>query len=406
MDLRDYFSYFIKKAWIIATTLILCTVISGGLTYFNSITYLSTPKIIIGPQTYVSKDGKFTSNLVNVISGLIDNDKVVARLSSETGLKIEKESIRNVVGTDLNDLHQRIYLIVRSTDKETVRLVADKLPDILAATSKELFNIDNLLIIKSDKIVTEGKNYKKNAVAGAVSGAGLGFLIVFILLIYDDRLRNRFDIRRLFGLNYLGNISNNSSGKKVKENNLSLVCTRLLIKMNKVSKKIIANIIIDPQNKKDYTYSIASQMAMLGNRTLFVELDKSSGVLDGKTKDPVKYGISDIISDVDLGHADVIYKTNSANLEVVPFGSLEDISHQMLLKHGFKSFSDNVRKEYDVVLVNIPSEAGIERILSLSPFYDGTILTVKEGVVKTQEAENVIENLKETETSILGYTMA
>lgn len=403
MEIKDFIRYFYKRIWIILTSLVLCSALSGLLTYFNKVSYVSTPKIIAGPQSVVSKDGKFVTNLIYVLSDLIENDYVVSRLSQETGLNIDKDSIKGIVSFDLNDQHQRMYIIVRSTDRETVRLIADKLPDIIANAAQEFFYIDNLMVIKSDKIVVEGKDYRKNIISGAVAGVGLGFFIIFLILIYDDVIRGRRDIKRLFGIEYLGLINSMGNNRKYQEDNLSLLCTKIVIKSSNASIKAIANIAMGTDNN-EYILNLTKGLTSIGKRILAVEFDRSTKALVSKIKGQAKQGIGDLLKVNSVPADEIIYSTDIVNLDIVPFGTQDDISLTDLVNEKLQDFVMHVKDKYDLILFDIPYNFGMDRILAVANACDSSVIFIKDGGVKVKDAESVIENLKDSNIDLMGYS--
>lgn len=404
MDIREFLNYLKKMKWVIIVPLIICILLSGFFTYFNKVTYNSTFTIVIGPQSVIGKDGKFRTNLAFVLADLLGNEKVAAQVAKETGMSVDKYALKGMVGLVVDDQHQKIDMTVSGADKESVSTLASKLPGIIVNSANQLFYVDNLLVLGNDgKIVVTGRNYKRNMAAGAVGGLGIGFLAVFIMLIFDDRLRDRKGLKRLLGIDYLGIIDKSADSKESGQDNLSVLTARLLLKADKSSSKIISNLGMNTGKNSDSILKIGRNIADLNRKVLMINMDKTSAAIDSMIKGNMGYGFSDMLKHKETDYSKSVYETGNKNLYIIPFGSEENMDLSSLMSPEFKKFIEKTRESYDMVLLNLSDAIGMEKILASSYMCDGTVLSVKEGSVKVKDAEEVINSLKDTGINVLGY---
>lgn len=404
MEIRDFLNYFKKMKWMLIIPLILCTVLSGAFTYFNRITYNSTFTIIIGPQSVIGKDGKFRTNLAYVLSDILENEMVVSQVAKETGLSLDKYALKGMVGMVVDDQHQRIQMTVSSGDREAVKSLSLKLPDIIVRSANQLFYVDNLLVLGSDGAIFEtGKNYKRNVAAGAVGGLGLGLLTIFVLLIFDDRLRDKKGLKRLFGIDYLGVINKSSEGKDYDEKGLPLVSARLLLKAGKNSSKVIGALNLSSVDMGDSLLKLGNHIAGLNSKVLIINGDKSSSAFSSVEKGNTKHGLYDMLTGQKDYTKEIVVNPSNKNLDILPFGSGDNLELSLLMDSRLKDYLAVFEENYDIILFNMPYKMGMEKIVTLASLFDMTVFTMEEGDVKVSLAEEVIGVLKDTGINMQGY---
>ncbi|KPU45365.1 chain length determinant protein [Oxobacter pfennigii] len=384
MDLRDVLYYFKKSIWILIISIVLCTAVSGFFSYFNKYSYLCTPKIIVGPQTQVNRDTKFVSNIVNVLAELTTNDEVLDRLLNETGLNMDKETLKTMISTDANDVHQRIYFIVTGSDQEAVRVVADKIPDIISDAAMKLFGIDNLMIVKSEKVVINGKSYRQNIISGSVAGLGIGIMIIFLLMTFDKKLWEKKALQRLYNLDYLGSL-------KQKGDDTSILSTKLILKAKNNDTKTAAIIPLDVKDDKKHINQLVKTLASMGRKVLVIGKDlynkkSSEGSLSIQNSD-----ISKLIEEADK------------NIHYVSFDPKDNITASDIIKLDIKSQLESVKDCYDLILLSLSKDTGADKMLLLSHSFGSIIAAAEKNSTNIKNAEELTSNLKDTDINILGY---
>jgi capsular polysaccharide biosynthesis protein len=350
----------------------------------------------------VGKDGKFRTNLVYVLADLMKNEKVASIVSKETGIQLDKNELKGMVGMVIDDQYQKIEMTVSGSTREVVKAVVDKLPNIVVNSANQLYYVDNLHILGNDGAIFEsGKNYKRNVAAGAVGGLGIGFLAIFIFLIFDDRLRDRKGISRLFSLEYLGRTNCNSKGEQCSNDDISLLSTRILLKSKCSSSNIFANLWVNHEESYESVYNIASCIGNLGKKVLIVDAHKSSSI-SKRINCQNKQGFSDIVSGEKYDVSKIICEVKEG-VHVIQYGSYEDIGLGHIIDGTLKPFISEIKSKYDLVFVNIPYSMGIDKALSLSYLCDSTVLAVGEEKARIKNIEEIISNLKDTGIGITGY---
>ncbi len=378
--------------WIIIVSLVLCTLFSGVFTYFTKITYSADNSIIVGPQPDAVNDVKFRESIPYTIVDLLKNDKTAPLVAQKTGLDINKDSLYAMISQSVNALYQRVDYTVSAPDENTVRLVSEKYPEVIKTLSKELFGVANLQIQNDTfQIKSTSKPYKRNMIAGAVGGVGVGLVIVFILLLFDDRFKDKQGIKRLYGIDYLGDEKNFSH-------------TKFLLKTYKRSVRSIANLSTDTQDQGQMLEQISRYAGALNKQVLLIDLGNQT--LEGKQGLPVP-GLTDLLESKESTQSQdfsrYIQPSPNKGVSSLTLGTEKDLPLNALIDGRFHHIMETLKDVYDIVYLNLPPDLGIDKNLLLIESCDGVIMAVRENALTVTGANEIVDNLKSLDVNILGY---
>ena len=99
--------------------------------------------------------------------------------------------------------------------------------------------------------------------------------------------------------------------------------------------------------------NLGAIMAQAGQRVLLIDADMRKGYLNKLFKLPAENGLSELLA-TRITSNDAIYKTEVDGLHVVPRGQIPPNPSELLMHANFSSFLDNVKDEYDIVIVDTP----------------------------------------------------
>ena len=113
-------------------------------------------------------------------------------------------------------------------------------------------------------------------------------------------------------------------------------------------------------------------------RTLLIDCDMRKTVKYKKLNDQVTVGLSDCLSQDGMNpsfdYADVLYETNIKNLSFIPCGANTDNATRLLCSTNMGKLLENVRKEYDCIIFDLPSLTIVPDAQILFQNVDGIIL--------------------------------
>lgn len=394
MDIKELFRYYLNRKWIIIISFILCIGCSLVFTYFGPDSYVTRNTLVLGPQSVLpDQDPKFRDKLLYIISDMFSSEPTASALSQATGLSLKKGDLTGMVSTLVNDIYQRLDFTIKGQDEETVALIGKKLPDIVKTQAAQ-YGISNMTLLDPVTVSLDTKGYKRNALAGGLGGLGLGVLIVFVLLVYDERFKDRHGIKRLFAIDYLGD-----------ENSQHRVSVaKFLLKARSHNARVVTNLIAGKIPDSRYLHHIGRYIAALGKQVLVIDLTGPSA--NGPEKQSGA-GLTNLLAehsdDYAAKAASLITRGEAESLFLLPYGTGPALDFSALLDGSFKTLVGQLKPDYELILINAPISMGIDQILLVAEASEGTVLEVQEGNITIPEAGGIISNLLEMDITILGY---
>lgn len=169
--------------------------------------------------------------------------------------------------------------------------------------------------------------------------------------------------------------------------------------------KIIAVTSAGPEEGKTTTIAnLAITFAQSGSKVLLVDGDLR------KPKVHKTFGLANNtgMTTVLAHHTD--YKTCIAasrveNLNVLTSGPIPPNPSELLSSNAMKSFMEQLRNDFDIILVDSPPVGVVTDAAILSTIVDGTILVVSSGQVEIEAAQHAKQLLDKVNANILGVVL-
>lgn len=99
--------------------------------------------------------------------------------------------------------------------------------------------------------------------------------------------------------------------------------------------------------------NLGAVMAQAGQKVLLIDSDMRKGFVHKMFKMKPDNGLSDLLA-ATITSAECIYETEVPNLHVVPRGQIPPNPSELLMHPNFNSFLDNVKDQYDIVIIDTP----------------------------------------------------
>ena len=122
--------------------------------------------------------------------------------------------------------------------------------------------------------------------------------------------------------------------------------------------------------------SIALGIAMANSKrkTLVIDCDVRKAIKYKKLNEQASIGLADCLLKDDVKVNEVIYETNIENLSYIPCGEYSNHSTRVLCSPRMEELISEVKKEYDCILMDVPSMAIVPDAQILFPMADGIVL--------------------------------
>lgn len=375
--------------------------------------------VVAGLFSYKKGDGKYRSEAkfecksISVIGDFkvqVLSDYVIGKtldIISENHPDLKAEDLRQAITVSALEDTKYAIISVEHKEKVTAYYICSVLSDVvleeLTGTVSRRENEPTLL-----QTVYTGKSLVRTILVGALLGLAFSVATSVVIASHTRIINSRSDIERYFDLRVLGAIPKKNKQKALKLLSVNAVeCTNRdgikKIAVTSVGKiknrsclanKIGALIGI----KRDYNglsgKDLAVALADSGKKTIYID------ALNIKSEE---YGLTDYLKDEQKKNPVLV--TDNKNLFVVKGGTKVENSVELLSSDKLKKLLDNLAKQSDYVIIDMPSIGNNVDAIAIHNMVDSYILSVKLKINGVSQLNNAIGTLKQLSANVSGVIL-
>ncbi|MDD2564634.1 MAG: polysaccharide biosynthesis tyrosine autokinase, partial [Salinivirgaceae bacterium] len=245
--------------------------------------------------------------------------------------------------------------------------------------------------------------YKQNLILGVLLGALLPLLIIFIADFLNVKIYDRKEIEENTKIPILGSIGHNATDydlivsekprSSITESFRTIKTNLQFITGEEGCKVIMITSGVSGEGKTFCSINLASVYGSLNKKTVLLGLDLR------KPKIHKMFGISNDLGIYNylLGKAslsDITFKTEVANLDIIPAGTVSSNPNQLLESKVFKEFLNNLKTQYEIIIIDTPPVALVSDAVYISQFCDAVVFVVRMKYT-TRQVYNIMNDLYE-----------
>lgn len=226
INLKDLFSYFISKIWIVIITFLLLVIFSVINTKFIKVPeYNSSTTIVLTINNDNELNNSITQNditinqkLVATYRQIIKSRRVLDRVIEDLELDMEASDLSKKVSVANETDTELLKITVSDKDPELAAEIADDIAKVFSEDIVDIYNIKNVSIIDKALVSDVPYNIKlvKDAIIFGVLGIVLGLGLIFVMFYFDTTIKSSEEIQEKIGLPILGIVPATDNGKKLK----------------------------------------------------------------------------------------------------------------------------------------------------------------------------------------------
>jgi capsular exopolysaccharide synthesis family protein len=356
-----------------------------------------------------------TSVTVNV-----NNNLVTATVKADTGEKAAREA---------NELAASVKRLTRDDARSFYKARAKALPDepssnFLRARLRALAAVaEPVTIVKAAEVPGSpaSPNPVRDTVIALFLGLMLGIGLAFVRETLDKRATEGHEVQKRLGLPLVGYVRKETLGMAglskngtVRASEADLESFRILRKNvdflgGDQDIKVIAVTSPLPEEGKSTVASwYAYAGALVGKRTILVECDFRRPVSATRLDFGPAPGLSDYLAGAaeprEVLRSIEVEGRGAETLAVIPAGSTVHQPTEMLASDRFREFVDQLRKVYDLVIIDCPPLLPVGDTLEVLPQVDGVLLLVRLDQTTLNQAaaaKQAMEHLPEKPTGLV-----
>ena len=267
IDILELLGVVFSKIWLVIGS----AVLFAAATYLFCI-FLVTPKYESTTKIYVINrqnsealtysDLQSGTQLTKDYQELVTSRPVIEEVKAELGLDIENERFKKCITVSVPTDTRIVSITAEDTDPYMARAIADRVRISAAQHIANVMNTEAVNVVEEANLPTEISSPKivRNTAIGGVLGAFVAVLIIVIIYIMDDTIKNPDDVEKYLNISVLGSIPvldeevvKGKAGKKKKKKKSSdhshIVVTETLSDASKLVREAkAASAIIDSKD--------------------------------------------------------------------------------------------------------------------------------------------------------------
>jgi capsular exopolysaccharide synthesis family protein len=254
---------------------------------------------------------------------------------------------------------------------------------------------------------------------------GLFLAIPICLEFVDNRVKSPFDVEVFIGKDLIAGIPKISEVDEIERpvivgNDLDDGLTESFrsmysrIQMNSHTdypKTILITSAIPSEGKSLISANLAYSCANHGRKTILVDFDLRRPGLHKFCDLENKKGLVTLVNEATNNPGALntslieTAKEIHPNLFILPSGGKTRAATEMLEQKEFDIVHQELRKEYDVIIVDSPPIGLFPDSLAIARKVDEVLFVTRYGKVSRKVAKNLVENLEETGVNVLGVVL-
>lgn len=429
IDIKRIIEIIFSKKLII-TLIILLSVTLGYVYsyYYKKPEYKSSVTILLVADENKT-DKSLTQTDVNLNNGLISTYSSIAKSSSilqktiqNLNLDIPVSKLEQNVEAKQIDNTQFLEISVKNESPERAKNIANELAEVFTEQIKEIYNLQNISIV--DKAETEENpcniNHMKDMIIFGFAGIVLSIIIVMIIYMFDDTVKEQKDIEKNIKLRTIGTLPvDREKTELIVENNpkspivesIKTIRTNILYSTRKNS--ILVTSCKEKEGKSWVINNLAVTFAQTGKRVILVDANLRQENNKNEIFNIEKCeGLSDFIREISEDQMENLEKarkyikeTSIPNLHIMQNGTIPPNPAELISSKNMKQLVNLLKNMYDIVLIDGTSSILVADSIALSSMVDSTILVAENRKTKINDLKKVKKLIEDVNGNILGVIL-
>lgn len=257
-----------------------------------------------------------------------------------------------------------------------------------------------------------------NTLLGALAGVILAVSVIFLRDFLDDTIKNREDIKRMFGLPTLGQIPLHEAPEEVglfianqprspiSETYRALRTNLEFSAVDLPLKTILVTSAGPGEGKSTVATNLAGALAQAGKKVLLIDTDLRRPRVHQYLGLGNRFGLSELfLGQGSLRDVIQVYEgPNNTQFDVVTTGAIPPNPGELLSSERMKALLTEAAEIAGIVVIDsAPSLVADSQAISASA--DGVIIVVEAGGTHAEPVRAMLETLRRTQTRILGLVL-
>lgn len=387
--------------------------------YKSSVTILLVADESKQEKELTQTDLSINSSLISTYSSIAKSTNVIQKTIENLGLNISASKLQKSIEATQIDKTQFLKITVKNENPELAKNIANELAKVFTEQIKEIYNLENISIVDEAEVENQpcNINHIKDIIIFTFAGMIVSAILVMLIYIFDDTIKDEKDIERNIKLKNIGTLPvDKENNELIIENNpkshivecIKTLRTNILYTTNK--KSILITSSRQKEGKSWVSNNLAVALAQADKKVILVDTDLRKENNRNEIFNVEKgEGLSDFIKEISDDKLENLEKskkyikeTQIPNLHILQNGTLPPNPAELITSENMKRLLNLLKSMYDIVLLDGTPCMVVSDSIALSSMVDSTILVTESKKTKINDLKKTKKLIEEVNGKILG----
>ena len=422
INIKEFFDFY--KKYILGIVIVCLVAALSMLIYyiaFKTEKYSTSTTIVLvkNESTEVSDtinqtDINLNQKLVATYRHVIKSRLVLEQVISELKLNYSYAQIYNEVAVSAVEDTEIIRITVTDEDPELAVKIANSVATVFSREVIQLYKINNVSVLDEAQLPTYPSNYhtmRDIVLAVMVTFVGASALI-FVVFYFDDSLTDNDNVESEVEMPIVAKIYKDFNNVDLivdsKPNAAASECFRTLrtnlqfSEVDSALKTLLVTSTLPSEGKSFVSANLATSFAQSGKKVLVIDCDLRKGRQHKIFKINSRYGLSNLLISNINSYMEYVVPTKIENLSIIPRGVFPPNPSELLNSKKMISLLDELKKHFDIIILDGAPLLGISDSLILSSLVDKVLLVGSFGHTPKTELKNMKKALDTVGANVAG----
>ena len=419
IDIVDI-AFILKRRWFLIVVLITISSVLG-LKKIAQHPILYSEQAILMIRNNSFDDSKNLENMATLLE-IAKSKSITQRVVNKYGLHISPGALAG--GISINPIRNTEFIKLSYTGNNPTMTaaIANEVAIEFINRVEEILNRSNLKVLEPAEIPKYPKSVNKIKILSIYlfGGLVLGVILSVGLELFNRKLRRSQEMEQILDTEVIGVIPDlkrfypkksvkrdiffdNDSLKEVREP-VRLLRTNLNFIDLKENKVIVFCSSIPKEGKTTIASNYALSEAIAGKKVLILDCDIKRPRIDKSYNISFEFGVVDLLKGI-KSLDEVIVKNVRDNLDIIMGGKTVENTTELLLTKNFQGYLEELRKRYDLIVIDTPPLAVGTDGAIISQYSDGVVFIVSYDQVHKVELEFAKKILNTSKSRLYGLVI-
>lgn len=414
----------LRNWWVIALTTLLFTLATWGVTqYLVPREYTASALFYVNNGAF-AEDNRFSGSDMDASRSLAETYTVILTANQtlnaaieEAGLPLSAEEAVTMVRTAIVGETELFQFSITARDPEQAFRLAAALEKVFPERIREMMPNSQTHVVQPSAMPTEpsAPHVLRNLVTGCMSGFVFACSALLMYAMFDVTIRWESDLADVAQIPVLTRVPEIKGGSDQFSPNRKMnpdvqeayktLRTKLAFATDFPSGCRVIGVCsaMAGEGKSTTSINLAYEMSLRHKRVLLVDCDLRRPSVHQKLSWKLKPGMSDHLAlQTPVEQIVQPYISRKSQFDVICAGRVPPNPSELLSSPRLGKLFEQLRQEYDVIVVDLPPVGEVSDGIVLAKHTDGTVLVVRRNYCNRQRLTAAVEQFASMKARVLG----